>query len=84
MPMIRTQIKIRERSPGRLNPERKNIIAYEPRKGLTGRVPKHVANLNSALDPAMPPARGEKGYYHYKRMITDLIGNLHFHLSNID
>lgn len=51
---------------------------------LTGRVPHHIKNLNSALGYAVPPKRGDKGYIEYKRLITTLIGDLHLQLSEID
>ena len=61
-----------------------NVVRYDSRRGLQGRVPKHVKNLNSALGQAVPPKRGDEGFHHYKRMITGLIGDLHFHLSELD
>ena len=51
---------------------------------LSGRVPFHITNLNSALKDAIPPKKGKPGYRRYKRQIADLISTLILHLSDLD
>lgn len=69
-------------------PSDKDVIIQTIQTGgwgtLTGRVPHHIKNLTATLGHAVPPKRGDKGYLEYKRLITSLIGDLHFHLSEID
>lgn len=51
---------------------------------ISGKLVSHIKNVKSAMGKVKPPKKGKPGHLQYKRMITDLIGDLHFHLSNLD